>query len=348
MQELTTIHSDNIPALFAEGGTADVIAQIEAEARSVIPDVSTAKGRKQIASTAAKVARSKTYLDGLGKELVSDLKKQTGAVDQERRAMRERLDALKIEVRQPLTEFEDAEQAKQQAFIDRISKIGGETPQGVAELRAYIEGLELISINDDAFGSYIGMAATRKDSEIQRIRAMLKDAEAEEKRQAEAAALAERERIEREKRIAADAAEAATRAAQQAELDRVEKARHEEECKRIAQEREIIEAERRANAAERARAESEAQAQAQAAKAAEAATRAAEAKARAAEKERLDLERQIAEEDARRAADLKHRARINSEALDGLCGIAGMNREIAKAVVVAVAKGEIAHLVVEY
>ncbi len=40
------------------------------------PDIDTRKGRKAIASLAAKVARSKTYLDGLGKDLVAGWKRR--------------------------------------------------------------------------------------------------------------------------------------------------------------------------------------------------------------------------------------------------------------------------------
>ena len=67
-------HTDLIPienpqpaALFVPGGLDSILARIEADARALVPDVGTVKGRKEIASTAAKVARSKTYLDDLGK-----------------------------------------------------------------------------------------------------------------------------------------------------------------------------------------------------------------------------------------------------------------------------------------
>ncbi|EES5368095.1 cell envelope biogenesis protein TolA, partial [Escherichia coli] len=38
---------------------------------SFVPDITTAKGRKEIAYLAYKVAQTKTYLDGLGKDLVA-------------------------------------------------------------------------------------------------------------------------------------------------------------------------------------------------------------------------------------------------------------------------------------
>ena len=77
-----------------------VLSEIETAARSIVPDVTTRKGRENIASVAAKVARSKTLLDGMGKDLVAGWKQQAAAVDAQRRTIRERLDALKAEVRQ--------------------------------------------------------------------------------------------------------------------------------------------------------------------------------------------------------------------------------------------------------
>jgi flagellar motility protein MotE (MotC chaperone) len=60
---------------------------------------------------AHKVARSKTYIDNAGKDLVAELKALPKQIDESRRVVRERLDALKDEVRRPLTEWE-AEQER--------------------------------------------------------------------------------------------------------------------------------------------------------------------------------------------------------------------------------------------
>ena len=57
-----------------ENGLDPWIAKIRKEVESFVPDVTTKKGRDAIASIAYKVAKSKTALDNLGKELVSELK----------------------------------------------------------------------------------------------------------------------------------------------------------------------------------------------------------------------------------------------------------------------------------
>ncbi|OCS62006.1 hypothetical protein BBZ50_02590 [Escherichia coli] len=51
---------------------------------SFVPDITTAKGRKEIASLAYKVAQTKTYLDGLGKDLVAELKEIPKLIDANR------------------------------------------------------------------------------------------------------------------------------------------------------------------------------------------------------------------------------------------------------------------------
>ncbi len=76
------------------------------------PGLTTAAGRKRIASQAHKVARSKTLLDDAGKNLVANLKAKVKTVDVERKRLRDGLDDLKASIRRPLTEWEEAEAAR--------------------------------------------------------------------------------------------------------------------------------------------------------------------------------------------------------------------------------------------
>ncbi|MCP3701552.1 MAG: cell envelope biogenesis protein TolA, partial [Alteromonas sp.] len=94
-----------------------IIKQIEDEARSVVPDLETAAGRSDIASLSRKVSSSKVALDTLGKGLVTDWKAKASLVDAERKIIRDRLDALRVEIRQPLTDWEEAEKAKAAAIL---------------------------------------------------------------------------------------------------------------------------------------------------------------------------------------------------------------------------------------
>jgi len=62
----------------AANGLDPYLQQIRAEIDAFVPDVSTKKGRDAIASIAHKVARSKTALDNVGKELVAELRTRGG------------------------------------------------------------------------------------------------------------------------------------------------------------------------------------------------------------------------------------------------------------------------------
>lgn len=100
-------NSDNINALIEQ--TAHYIAAFE-------HDMTTAKGRKATASLANKVARLKTSIDNIGKDMVSGWKAKAKEVDDMRRYLRNELDSLKIIAREPLTQLEDKEAAYQQSI----------------------------------------------------------------------------------------------------------------------------------------------------------------------------------------------------------------------------------------
>jgi colicin import membrane protein len=89
--------------LFVQGGVETILSKLETEVRAVKRDISSAKGRKEIKSLAFKVARSKTALDEMGKDLNESKRAEINRVDAERRIIRERCDALKEEVLSDLT-----------------------------------------------------------------------------------------------------------------------------------------------------------------------------------------------------------------------------------------------------
>lgn len=107
-----------------EGGAEKVLAEIAERARSVITgDISTEKGRKEIKSLAYKIAQSKTAIDDLGKGFVEDLKVKVKAVDAERKKIREGLEALQEEIRKPVTDWEDAEEARVKAHENALEEM---------------------------------------------------------------------------------------------------------------------------------------------------------------------------------------------------------------------------------
>jgi len=108
------LEKDNAIAVFTGEAMDETLIKIEKEVLSFVPDTSTAKGRKEIASLANKVAKSKVALDGAGKTLVSDWKSKAKLVDVSRKTARDFLDNLKVKVRLPLTEWENEEKRKQE------------------------------------------------------------------------------------------------------------------------------------------------------------------------------------------------------------------------------------------
>ena len=104
-----------------------ILEAIEKEVRSFVPDLKNATTRKEIASIAHKVSRSKTFLDEKGKGLTEEWRAKVGAINEQRSQIKERMDALKIEVRKPLTEFEESEKVRvktYRAHIDVMEKLG--------------------------------------------------------------------------------------------------------------------------------------------------------------------------------------------------------------------------------
>jgi colicin import membrane protein len=115
MTDLIPIESVNALALFVEGGLDELLDQIKQEATDFTPTLDTVTGRKEIASQARKVASCKVVIDDARKALVADWKTKAKAVDIEGKRARDYLDALKVEIRQPLTEWEEANATREKA-----------------------------------------------------------------------------------------------------------------------------------------------------------------------------------------------------------------------------------------
>lgn len=319
IMDLVVIEKKNAMAVFTNNDQLDpLIEAIEKEARSLVPDVTTKKGRDAIASMAHKVARSKTYIDNAGKDLVAELKALPKQIDESRRVVRERLDALKDEVRRPLTEWE-AEQERIKAEE--------------AMLALHVEALAM----NEEFDRQLA-ARIESDHEM----ALLMN-DAFDREQAEKKAEAERQRIAREEEIKRLAEEKAKREAEEQAQREIDAA--------AAREREAILAKERAEreqreAAERAEREKQAAVEAERRKAQEEADR-IRREAEQREQSRLAEEKRKAEEESRRAADVEHRRGINTAAVQALIN-QGIPHEWAKACIIAVALGKVPATTIKY
>ncbi|HGW2957020.1 TPA: hypothetical protein ACNP37_005805 [Raoultella ornithinolytica] len=318
--DLVVIEKKNAMAVFTNNDQLDpLIEAIEKEARSLVPDVTTKKGRDAIASMAHKVARSKTYIDNAGKDLVAELKALPKQIDESRRVARERLDALKDEVRRPLTEWE----AKQ----ERIK-----AEEAMNALHA-----EALAMNEE----FDRQLAARIESDHE-MALLMNDAF--DREQADKAAEAERQRIAHEEEIKRLAAAAAAREVEQrAQREREEAAHREAVLKAQAEqaERDRIAAEQKAEAEKQAAVEAERR------KAQEEADR-IRREAEQREQARLAEEKRKADEQARREADVKHRKAVGVEVVKALVANTSLTREQAIEVLTAVKDGRIPHTGISY
>jgi hypothetical protein len=111
-KELIVIEETNLPQLFTENGCDPLLERIKAEVSGHEPDLSTVKGRDDIRSLAHKVSQSKAVIEKAGKKFVSKIKEQTKSIDAERKRVRDELDLLRVETRQPLTNWEAEEEKR--------------------------------------------------------------------------------------------------------------------------------------------------------------------------------------------------------------------------------------------
>ena len=177
--------------LFLPENMATIIDFVSSEARKLWPDTSTEKGRKAIKSNAYLVARSATFLDDLGKKVNDDKRAAIKATDEQRKKMRDSLEALKLEVRKPFEDWEEQEKARIAA-------------EQLAE--------ELDRSWDDAH-AYHALFLREKEIAAREAEAEKKAAEQKAKDEAEAA---EKARLAHEESIRKEAAEKAKREAAEA------------------------------------------------------------------------------------------------------------------------------------
>lgn len=348
--------------VFAPDAAKNLVSDIETKAKNEAAhyDASTPSGRSALISLAHKVARSKTALDAMGKSLTEQWRVQIDAVNEERRMIRERLDALKDEIRCPVTEYEQREKDRIQAHEDAIAVIAelGNIPHG-ADRNEIERRLEFLTAYPERDWQEF---ATRFSREKERVTEILRSSLAAEiKREEEQAELARlraeaeaRERKEREERIAAEAAERARieaeKKAEAARLEAERKAQAErdaaERAAKAAQEQ-IRKAKEAAETAERARVE----AARQAAEREERLRAEADRKAKeAAEAERARIEAEAKRREAEVAArerDIAHKTKVLAEVKESIIAL-GVDDPLAKTITKAIYSGVIPHVRVEF
>jgi hypothetical protein len=348
-KDLIVVEQLNPVQIFTGGGADPLVEKIKKLAEEFEPDLTTEGGRKEIASLAYKIARSKTTLDEMGKSLVADQKAQIKKVDAERRRVWDELEGIQASVRAPLTEWENAEKnriAQCKELIEGFEIIARNCEAGwntlsIDEMKGGISDIESCEQNHDVdWKEFKFKADTVRAESIKTIKESIAKREKYDAEQAELARLRkeqeERERKEREDRIAKEAAERAKKEAEEV----AEKLRKQAEDAAKAQRERI----------EREKAEAD-----EARKKAEKAQKEAEAKAKVAREEAEERMRAKAEADkkaeadaiAKREANKRHKAKIHREIRDELTS-GNVNQDDAEQIVKAIANGLIPHLTINY
>lgn len=351
--ELVTIPKESALQVFTTvAGLDPYLAQVRAEIDAFRPNLETKKGREEVASLAYKVAKIKTYLDGVGKDLADVQKEIPKKIDAERKRVRDTLDAWKDEVRKPLTEWEEAEErrvtsikavlAEWQACAD--DRYLGHTSESI---RGRMHEMQAEEVSEGFFGEYLDAAVALKDKAILSLGVGL---EAAEKREAEALEL-EKLRAEKAER---DRKDAEARAQKEAEERQARIEREKVQAAQDAAEREKKAAETREKAQAEAAAKREAQLKVQAEQAEKAAQEAQERAARAEIEAKAKMEREAqakaqaeAAEQAKRDKDKALRARVNNAAVAAFVQ-GGLVEDAAKTAVTLIAKGMIPGITIKY
>lgn len=361
MNELIVIPKETALEVFTQtNGLDSYIRQIEDEVNSFVPDISTAKSRAAIASIASKIAKSKTYLDGVGKELVDKLKEQPKLVDAERKRMRDKLDALKDQVRKPLTDWENAEESR----IDEIKTVLEMMKQipdagfGSVAIATHLKRLKSTVIDKERFMEFTEDAAVIKDEYVERCERLLVQVEKHEEEQKELERLraekVAREQKEREERLVKEAEERGKREAEEAakrEIEKVQAAAFAAQEKlRIEREAEdrakaaIEEGKERMRLAEEAKKEAERLEKDRAAKELE--YQREQQKLRDEALKEAEAKR-LAQEEAARIANEDHRKKIISETIESLIDLE-FDEGHAENIVMLILEGKVKHVSIKF
>lgn len=277
--ELVIVDPKNALTVFTAPDEIEaILLKVEQEVSSFVPDVTTKKGRDAIGSLGLKIARTKTYLDGLGKDLVDEYKEIPKKIDANRKTVRDRLDALKAKTLKPREEWEaEQENIRLAKLAEADHEVGllmnEKFDRDAADVKAEAER-QRIAHEEELKRQAAEQARLEVEATAQREREAAIQREADLKAQAE---LAEANRITAEKKAEQDRIDAANKA----EADRLAAAQQAEREKQ-----EAIAAE--------------------------------QLKAKQKEDARLAEERRIADEAAARAANVEHKRAINQQAVADL------------------------------
>lgn len=330
--------------------------KVKAEVSGHTPDLTSSAGRKAIAALAFKVTKTKTAIVAAADELTEDARKQVAKVNESKKRIEGQLNALRDEVRKPLTDWEEAEEARVAMVAERMDywrSVGIVTAfDTLADVRARLADLQDADIDLSAFGDQTPIAQAVIGTSVTNLKAAVIRLEKSEAEAAELAALRrdkeERDQRDEEERRAREAEEQRQRDAQEEER-RQEEQRAQEERERIAGEEE----------AERQRVAKEQQAERDR-QAAEDRRKREAAEAETARLKKIEDDREAARlAEAKRARNRAHAAKVMGEAKAAIVALITASHigpradneliaDVAVGIVQAIRAGEIPHVEIKF
>lgn len=380
-KELVTIEEiseANAPTIYVKHGLKRFLDMTRAQVEGEVPDLSTRKGRDRIASLAATVSKSKTAVEKPGRDYLRRLKAMPKTIEEELRIFVTEMDALRDKVRQPLNDWQKADDDRIDRHNDAIDwfKLRAEENSDLdaVELQASIEQVEQRAI-DQSYEEFESDAHRAKAQALESLKKALAKRVEYDKEQAELERLrkeaADREQKDRDDELARQAVEA-----ERVRVASEQQAQRETDAQRVAQaEQEREQARKDLELAEEGRQQAERDRIAADQRAED--SRIAAEKAAQHEREQADIRQKNAEEQARqqeqqrqqselaeqqrqkeaREADKVHRGSINKAALDALLAVnmsapgqpeSFLSAAEAQAIIVAIVRGQIPAVSIAY
>lgn len=305
-----------------------MLQQVKKIARGLVADPTTKEGVATRKALNRKLASLKTFIDDEGKKVSDALKKKPNIILATRKEVRDTLEMLQDEVMKPVKEIEERQNEIIEISNIPSSAIGCDS-YGIQDVLNVLE----THAHDEKYWkeSYAEAVAALNGSRRQ-LNAMLETQLKQEEQQLEFERL-KAEEAERNRKLAEEAAKAKAEA---------------EEAKRKAEEAERAKAKAEADAMAAAEAEARAKADAERAK-----QQAEAARANAAINVQGDAQKAIKDAEKTKSNMLfpddqqAYKRTCNREALEDLkaCGI---DEEKAKAIITAIVKGKVRHIVMMY
>lgn len=353
MNQLVALENLTPLEIYSPEKVDSILGKISDEAKSFKPDLSTVFGRKEIASLAYKIAQSKTFMDDCGKKLGEDAKKTLDTINSERKKIRETLDALKEEVRKPLTDWEVKEEQRKTKHrndllqIEKVSqKIAAEwLTTSTTEIEDALAAVKLAYAFD--WEDFKEDASTIIPIAEAKLNASLESKKLHDEQQAELQKLrAEKEQRGKEEaeRLEIERNQAWIKSQQEEKARQINQQKKEEaerEQKRVAREKQLEEEKQAAIKYERDQIEIKLK------QAEEKSVRDKHLAIEAERKKVADDKKAVELEEQKRQSNLKHRTKINNEILKSLTN-QGLDVETAKKVIMAIVTGLIPHAKITY